>query len=111
MAARAGISLAAVLVRTMPPGSLEQVVYRMDALGQLAAQGTVVMNPPRSLEVAVDKYLATVKLRAVGLLVPRTFVCQTPDAAMEAFAALGEDVVVKPLFGSVASAAEPSLID
>jgi RimK family alpha-L-glutamate ligase len=92
--------LDAVLVRTMPPGSLEQVVYRMDALGQLAAQGTVVMNPPRSMEVAVDKYLATVKLQAAGLLVPRTFVCQTPDDAMEAFAKLGEDVVVKPLFGS-----------
>jgi ribosomal protein S6--L-glutamate ligase len=93
-------SLDAVLVRTMPPGSLEQVVYRMDALGQLAAQGTVVLNPPRSLEVAVDKYLATVKLQAAGLLVPRTLVCQTPEDAMEAFAKLGEDVVIKPLFGS-----------
>jgi len=90
----------AVLVRTMPPGSLEQVVYRMDALGQLAASGTVVLNPPRSMEVAVDKYLATVKLRAAGLLVPRTFVCQTADDAMAAFASLGENVVVKPLFGS-----------
>ena len=38
--------------------------------------------------------------RRPGLRVPRTIVCQTPDDAMAAFAALGGDVVVKPLFGS-----------
>ena len=29
----------AVLVRSMPPGSLEQVVFRMDLLGRLQASG------------------------------------------------------------------------
>ena len=29
----------AVLVRTMPPGSLEQVVFRMDVLDSLSRQG------------------------------------------------------------------------
>lgn len=90
----------AVLVRTMPPGSLEQVVFRMDALGQLQRAGVVVLNPPRSIEVAVDKYLATAKLRAAGLRTPRTMVCQTVDDAMAGFRRLGGDVVVKPLFGS-----------
>ncbi|MEX0939449.1 MAG: RimK family alpha-L-glutamate ligase [Pirellulales bacterium] len=89
-----------VLVRTMPPGSLEQVVFRMDALGRLEAAGTTVINPARAIEAAVDKYLATAKLEAAGLAVPKTIVCQSVDQAMEAFAALGEDVVVKPLFGS-----------
>src|SRR6266699_511323 len=32
--------------------------------------------------------------------VPPTAVCQDAEAALEAFAALGGDVVVKPLFGS-----------
>jgi RimK family alpha-L-glutamate ligase len=90
----------AVLVRTMPPGSLEQVVFRMDALARLEAQGVPVINPARSIEAAVDKYLATAKLHDAGLLVPRTITCQTPDEAMVAFAELGGDVVVKPLFGS-----------
>lgn len=90
----------AVLVRTMPPGSLEQVVFRMDALGRLEAGGKVVLNPARAVEAAVDKYLASAKLAAAGLRIPRTLVCQTADAALEGFAALGGDVVLKPLFGA-----------
>jgi tetrahydromethanopterin:alpha-L-glutamate ligase len=90
----------AVLVRTMPPGSLEQVVFRMDALARIEAAGTAVFNPPRAIEAAVDKYLALAKLRAAGLRVPRTIVCQTADDAMAAFATLGGDVVLKPLFGA-----------
>lgn len=90
----------AVLVRTMPPGSLEQVVFRMDALAQLESSGTLVVNPPKAIEVAVDKYLATSRLVAAGLPVPLTVTCQTVEAAMEAFLALGSDVVMKPLFGS-----------
>ncbi len=75
----------AVLVRTMPPGSLEQVVFRMDALARLEAAGVRVLNPPRAIEAAVDKYLATARLQAVGLLVPRTFACQRADEALRRF--------------------------
>jgi ribosomal protein S6--L-glutamate ligase len=101
--AEAGDSLAtfdAVLVRTMPPGSLEQVIFRMDVLHRVQARGVAVLNPPRTVEICVDKYLASACLEAVGLRVPPTIVCQHADAALEAFAALGGDVVVKPLFGS-----------
>ncbi|HKB03524.1 MAG TPA: RimK family alpha-L-glutamate ligase, partial [Gemmataceae bacterium] len=90
----------AIVVRTMPPGSLEQVVFRMDLLHALAGRGVPVLNPPRALEVCVDKYLALVRLQAAGLRVPETFVCQTADDALAAFDRLGRDVVVKPLFGS-----------
>lgn len=89
-----------VLVRTMPPGSLEQVVFRMDALARLDAQGVRVVNAPKSLECAVDKYLTTSKCHAAGLPVPDTMVCETEEAAFAAFDDLGGDVVVKPLFGS-----------
>lgn len=88
-----------VLVRSMPPGSLEQVVFRMDALAALEAAGTLVINPPKAVETAVDKYLTTCRLARAGLEVPRTIVCQTTDAAIEAFAVLGGDVVMKPIFG------------
>ena len=90
----------AVLVRTMPPGSLEQVVFRMDLLARLEIAGTPVFNPPRAIEAAVDKYLTSAKLAAAGFEVPRTIVCQTADDAMAAFATLGGDVVLKPLFGA-----------
>lgn len=90
----------ALLVRTMPPGSLEQVVFRMDALARCEASGLKVVNSARSIEAAVDKYLASAKLRAAGLLTPRTITCQTVEDAMLAFEQLGGDVVIKPLFGS-----------
>ena len=101
--AAGGIDLggaAGVLVRMMPPGSLEQVVFRMDALHRLAAAGVPVMNPPGAVEAAVDKYLATARLDAAGLPVPPTWAGEKADDAMGAFEALGGDVVVKPLFGS-----------
>jgi ribosomal protein S6--L-glutamate ligase len=91
---------AAVLVRMMPPGSLEQVVFRMDALHRLEAAGVPVVNPPHAVEAAVDKYLALARLDAAGLPVPRTWVGESPEAALAAFDDLGGDVVLKPLFGS-----------
>jgi RimK family alpha-L-glutamate ligase len=91
--------LDAVLVRTMPPGSLEQVVFRMDLLQGLHRQGTLVVNPPLCVEAAVDKYLCTARLAAAGLKTPRTMVCQTANQSIAAFQQLGGDVVVKPLFG------------
>lgn len=90
----------AVLVRTMPPGSLEQVVFRMDLLARLEASGVRVINPPKAIEAAVDKYLASARLAAAGLRIPRTMVCQTAEEAMDGFAQLGGDVVLKPLFGA-----------
>jgi ribosomal protein S6--L-glutamate ligase len=90
----------AILVRTMPPGSLEQVVFRMDCLARYEAVGGIAINPARAIEAAVDKFLTSAKLQSAGLLTPRTIVCQTFEDAMQAFATLGGDVVVKPLFGS-----------
>jgi ribosomal protein S6--L-glutamate ligase len=90
----------AVLVRTMPPGSLEQVVFRMDVLARLEAAGTPVVNPPKAIEAAVDKFLASARLAGAGLHVPRSIACQCAEDAMTAFEQLGGDVVVKPLFGA-----------
>jgi ribosomal protein S6--L-glutamate ligase len=90
----------AVIVRTMPPGSLEQVVYRMDALARLADAGVCVLNPPKAIECAVDKYLASARLERAGLRVPPTIVCENATDALTAFETLGGDVVVKPIFGS-----------
>ncbi len=92
--------LDALIVRTMPPGSLEQVVSRMDFLAGVQDGGCCVINSPRAIECAVDKYLTTQKLAQAGLPVPDTIVCEDRDAALEAFHSLGGDVVVKPLFGA-----------
>lgn len=90
----------ALLVRTMPAGSLEQVVFRMDLLHTAAADGVKVLNPPRAVEVCVDKFLTNARLVRAGLPVPETITCQRSDDALAAFVQLGGDVVVKPLFGA-----------
>ena len=84
----------------MPGGGLEEVVFRMDLLGRLAARGTPVVNSPRGLEIAIDKYLSLARMAAAGLSVPRTMVAQSPDAIRAAWHALGRDCVAKPIFGS-----------
>lgn len=90
----------AVIVRTMPPGSLEQVVARMDLLQGLESTGIRIVNSPRALECAVDKYLTTQRLAEQGIPVPDTVICEGAESALEAFERLGRDVVVKPLFGA-----------
>ncbi len=90
----------AAIIRTMPAGSLEQVVFRMDLMHAFKLSGRPILNPPRAIEICVDKYLTNVRLMNAGLPVPATVVCQLADDALVAFDSLGGDVVVKPLFGS-----------
>lgn len=89
-----------VVVRGMPQGGLEDVIFRMDVLGRLAASGQRIINSPRSLELAIDKYLSLAKLAAGGVSVPHTIVAQNPATIQQAWQSLGCDAVVKPLFGS-----------
>jgi RimK family alpha-L-glutamate ligase len=89
----------ALLVRSMPPGSLEQVIFRMDCLRCWQAEGIRVVNSPYALETCIDKWLTLHRLYMQGLCVPQTIVCQTRGPAMEALERLGGDVLVKPLFG------------
>lgn len=90
----------AVIVRGMPIGGLEEVILRMDLLGRLDARGTPVINSPRALETAIDKYLSLARLAAAGIRVPRTVVAQSPGEIKNAWESLGRDAVLKPLFGA-----------
>jgi RimK family alpha-L-glutamate ligase len=90
-----------VLVRGIPRGSLEQVVFRVDALHALSAAGVRAVNGAKAIERTVDKFLASALLVRAGLPTPRTIACERPADALDAFAELGGDVIVKPLFGSM----------
>jgi RimK family alpha-L-glutamate ligase len=91
----------AVIVRGIPRGSLEQVIFRVDALHVLAERGVTCINGPRAIERTVDKFLASALLARAGVPTPRTIACERPEDALEAFEELGGDVIVKPLFGSM----------
>jgi RimK family alpha-L-glutamate ligase len=92
-------NLDAVLARSIPMGSLEQVIFRVDALHWLERLGIPVMNPATAIERTVDKFYTSALLDAAGLPTPRTVVAERMEDAMTAFRAL-RDVIVKPLFGS-----------
>ncbi len=90
-----------LIVRGLPRGSLEQVIFRMDVLHVLAELGVRCVNHPRAIERTIDKSWAGAALSLAGVPTPPTVVCERYDDAMEAFAELGGDVVVKPLFGAM----------
>lgn len=90
----------AVLARIIPSGSLEQIIFRVDALHWLEDRGIHVVNAPRAIERSVDKFYTSALLEQAGLRTPETVVCERSEDAIEAFRALG-DVIVKPLFGSM----------
>ena len=83
----------------MPVGSLEQITLRLSALHCLVDRGFHVANPPSTLELAIDKFRTLARIAQLGYPVPETRVVQTRREAMEAYRALGGDVVVKPIFG------------
>lgn len=89
-----------ILVRAMPPGSLEQVVARMDLLYRLERSGVPVINPSKSIEAAVDKYLSLCRLQDAGIATPVSAVFQTAEDAFHFYKLHNSDVVYKPLFGS-----------
>jgi len=89
-----------LFVRTIPGGSLEQIIFRVDALHRLENAGVRIVNSPTTIERTVDKYYTSTLLEDAGLPTPRTVVTERFDEAMAAFHELGGDVVVKPIFGS-----------
>jgi RimK family alpha-L-glutamate ligase len=90
----------AVLARIIPGGSLEQVIYRVDALHWIEERGIPVMNSPRAIERSVDKFYTTALLHDSGLPTPETVVCEQIDEAIAAVRLMG-DCIIKPLFGSL----------
>jgi RimK family alpha-L-glutamate ligase len=89
-----------VLARIIPSGSLEQIIFRVDALHRLEDRGTRVVNSPRTIERTVDKLWTSALLEQCGIPTPETVVCDDIEEAFAAYRALG-DVIVKPLFGSM----------
>jgi len=89
-----------ILIRAIPGGSLEQIIYRMDALHRLENAGIRIVNSPLTIERSVDKYYTLTIMEDAGLPILRTIVTERFDDALAAFHELGGDVVVKPLFGA-----------
>ncbi|TWT67283.1 Alpha-aminoadipate--LysW ligase LysX [Allorhodopirellula solitaria] len=94
-----------ILTRTMPPGSMEQILFRLavlhDEYGCRAKSDNAasIVNPPAAIELAIDKYATLARVARMGIATPATGIAQSRAEAMELFHQFGGDVVVKPIFG------------
>ena len=100
----------AVLARFIPAGSLEQIIYRVDALHWIEDHGVPIINAPGVIERTVDKFYTDARLRQAGVPTPETVVCEGATEALAAVRAMlerrgSEDghraVMIKPMFGSM----------
>tara|TARA_R110002050_G_scaffold269917_2_gene412476 strand:+ start:8021 stop:8938 length:918 start_codon:yes stop_codon:yes gene_type:complete len=93
---------AAVMVRGIAPGSLEQITLRMDVLHTLAELNVPVFNPAIAIEHTVDKARTSLRLHLAGLNTPKTWACENRALARKVADqqfAKQTTLVIKPLFG------------
>ncbi|MGY5859906.1 MAG: RimK family alpha-L-glutamate ligase [Candidatus Thorarchaeota archaeon] len=88
-----------VLVRTIGFGTGDQITYRISLLEHLEDTGIYVMNPAYSFRRAKDKYATLTALNKAGIHVPRTYIGENLEAAIN-FADEVGDVIIKPLIGA-----------
>jgi RimK family alpha-L-glutamate ligase len=94
---------AAVVVRSIPAGSFEQITLRLGLLHALREQGVPVLNDARAIERCVDKSTTSFLLARAGLPTPPAWTCETREQATATVlreVAAGHRLVQKPLFGS-----------
>ncbi|TFG14846.1 RimK family alpha-L-glutamate ligase [Candidatus Thorarchaeota archaeon] len=92
-------NLAGIIVRTIGFGTGDQITFRISLLEQFEDAGIYVMNPAYSFRRAKDKYATLTALHKNGIAVPKTFIGENLEAAMEFVEEVG-DVVIKPLIGA-----------
>jgi len=88
-----------VLIRQMPKGTLQQIIFRMNALHAACSIGANIQNPPKTLELSIDKFHLLASLSGMGIPILRTKVAQTMEQGLRDYRELGGDTVIKPLFG------------
>lgn len=94
---------AAVFVRGVPGGSLQEVVFYLDVLHALKLLGVPVYNDGRAIEKSVDKGMTSFLLHTQDIATPVTWVNRERDfilAVAEQELSEGRMLLTKPLFGS-----------
>ena len=88
-----------MIVRTIGFGTGDQITFRISLLEHFEDAGIYLMNPAYSFRRAKDKYATLTSLHKAGVQVPRTYVGENLEAAIEFVHDVG-DVIIKPLIGA-----------
>jgi len=87
-------------LRSLGPGSFEQVTKRVSMMEHLELSGTVVVNSTQAYRRARDKYSTMYTLASAGLPIPPTYITEMAHWAYRATRGF-KCVVYKPLMGSL----------
>ncbi|MEM4311790.1 MAG: RimK family alpha-L-glutamate ligase [Nitrososphaerales archaeon] len=93
-------ALDSLIVRPIGRSSLDEAIFRLDILYKLEREGLKIINPPKAIERALDKFHTLCLLKENHIRVPKTYVTENPQLALQGFKELNSDVVIKPIFGS-----------
>ena len=88
------------LVRGFGADATQKIFFRLDLLSAIEEYGIRLINSRESLEIASDKFLTSIYLEKHGIQTPKTIICENASDALDSLEELGNDVVIKPLFGS-----------
>ncbi|MHA1576911.1 MAG: RimK family alpha-L-glutamate ligase [Candidatus Thorarchaeota archaeon] len=91
--------MAGMIGRTIGFGNGDQITFRISLLEHFEDAGIYVMNPAYSFRRAKDKYATITSLHKAGIQVPRTYIGENLEAAID-FAHEVGDVIIKPLIGA-----------
>lgn len=89
-----------IICRGIGTKKTKKIFFRVDIYRALESLGIPIINPPECLEMATNKMLSSLILKKNGIPTPETIACENYKSAVDAFERLGEDVVVKPMYGS-----------
>ncbi|GBC75163.1 Alpha-aminoadipate--LysW ligase LysX [archaeon HR06] len=92
--------LDSLIVRPIGRCSLDEAIFRLDILYKLEREGLKIINPPKAIERAIDKFHTLSLLKENNIPVPKTLVTENPKLALDGFEELNSNVVIKPIFGS-----------
>lgn len=92
------LDIDALIVRDMGKSGANDVSFRIEALQALMDSGVAVINPPRAIARAANKFATSLALKNAGVPTLKTFVTTSFSEAKTALQDFGK-AVSKPLFG------------
>ena len=92
------LDLDAIVVRDLGRRGASDVAFRFEVLQALQERGIAIINPPKAIARAANKFATSRALHDAGVATPRTFVTTSVKEALKAMHDF-KKAVSKPLFG------------
>lgn len=96
----AGVTPDVIINRGIGIRKTKYIFFRVDIYRAFELLGIPMINSAECMEISTNKMLASLLLKQNNIPTPETIVCEDEKKAMNAFYTLGEDVIVKPMYGS-----------